>query len=95
MDSGGWTGVDAEVAYRFHKLRKEHPGVASKRKVNEALYAGMGVRTGWFCGAKPLRETVATLKVRRLSLTMHDPGPGKLHQLLLFKLGKLFLVTAH
>ncbi|KAK9797760.1 hypothetical protein WJX73_008031 [Symbiochloris irregularis] len=58
-------GVDAEVAYRFHKLRKEHPGIASKRKVNEGLYAGMGVRTGWFCGAKPLRETVATLKVKK------------------------------
>ena len=49
---------------RFHELRKHHPKVASKRKVNETLYASMGVRTGWFCGAAPLRDSIATVKVR-------------------------------
>lgn len=48
---------------RFHELRKTHPRIASKRKVNETLYASMGVRTGWFCGARPLRDSIATIKV--------------------------------
>ena len=48
---------------RFHELRKSHPKIASKRKVNELLYAGMGIRTGWFCGAQALRKSIAIIKV--------------------------------
>lgn len=61
-------------ACRFHELRKHRPKIASKRKVNETLYAGMGVRTGWFCGAQPLRKSIAKIQVQH-RLSLHHCSP--------------------
>ena len=61
-------------AGRFHELRKNHPKIASKRKVNESLYAGMGVKSGWFCGAKPLQKEIASIKVGRPCLLSQQHG---------------------
>ena len=63
--------MSSNDACRFHELREHHPKIASKRKVNETIYASMGVRTGWFCGAQPLRESIATIKVRPATFPAH------------------------
>lgn len=56
-------GLDAEGAYRFDHLRKTKPHLTKKRKINIFWYMYFIIRTGWFCGASPLREKIAKLEV--------------------------------
>ena len=62
-------GMDATAAYGFHHLRETKPWAAPSRMVNQAWYAYYGCSSGWFCCAKPIRNTV-TLKVRRGAMTV-------------------------
>lgn len=56
-------GLDAEVAYRFHKLRSEKPWLSPTRKTNIFWYFYSTCRTGWFCCPTPL-NTKMTLRQR-------------------------------
>lgn len=41
-------GMDAQVAYEFHRRRQEHPELFKKQIVNQGAYAMIGVTQGWF-----------------------------------------------
>ena len=56
-------GMDATAAYGFHHLRETKPWAAPSRMINQAWYAYYGCSSGWFCCARPIRNTVS-LKVR-------------------------------
>ena len=57
-------GMDATAAYGFHHLRETKPWAAPSRMINQAWYAYYGCASGWFCCAKPIKNTVS-IKVRR------------------------------
>lgn len=41
-------GMDAQVAYEFHKKREENPEKFKNQLVNQATYGKIGVSQGWF-----------------------------------------------
>eukprot|EP00250_Pteridium_aquilinum_P026292 c32799_g1_i1 orf=222-1805(-) len=41
-------GMDAQVAYEFHRKRQEHPEMFKNQLVNQGAYAMIGVTQGWF-----------------------------------------------
>ncbi|MCO5572957.1 hypothetical protein L7F22_026719 [Adiantum nelumboides] len=41
-------GMDAQVAYEFHKKRQEHPDLFKNQLMNQGAYAMIGVTQGWF-----------------------------------------------
>eukprot|EP00271_Cylindrocystis_brebissonii_P006256 TRINITY_DN1896_c1_g1_i1.p1 TRINITY_DN1896_c1_g1~~TRINITY_DN1896_c1_g1_i1.p1 ORF type:complete len:491 (+),score=80.65 TRINITY_DN1896_c1_g1_i1:286-1758(+) len=56
-------GMDAQIAYGFHRLREEKPWLASSRAANKMIYSGFGCGQGWFCSpcsVTPRRRSVAT-----------------------------------
>lgn len=63
-------GMDAQIAYGFHRLREEKPWLARGRVANKAIYSGFGCSQGWFCAScspNKIRtiQTVAKVNVKR------------------------------
>ncbi|KAI5057771.1 hypothetical protein GOP47_0027786 [Adiantum capillus-veneris] len=41
-------GMDAQVAYEFHRRRQQHPELFKNQLLNQGAYAMIGVTQGWF-----------------------------------------------
>lgn len=44
-------GMDAQVAYAFHRRRQEHPEKFRNQLMNQGTYAMLGCAQGWFCAS--------------------------------------------
>ncbi|GBG91171.1 hypothetical protein CBR_g52053 [Chara braunii] len=65
-------GMDAQIAYGFHRLRESNRWLASGRLINQAIYGHYGCTQGWFCGNPNQGEAARLNCVMSLSVMKKD-----------------------